>query len=405
MTTWRLRKASNSFDRTVPPSETVKRLMQMREHFGITRVSDLTGLDDLGIPVHVAVRPRSSMSTSVHSGKGLTAEDSLASALAEAIELDCAERFLPADLVRGSFNEVSRRYATFRPRLGIPGRPEIPAEMELNWVWVENLLAAPSAAKGLLPLDLFRQGKADHPPRELMAECSSNGLASGNIREEAICHALDELVERDALHQFLYQAKYLQRDLRGQYGRIKLATLPPQAMSLATRVLDSARTLRLMDLTSDIRIPVVAALVGQSAGFGASLSAERAIVRAITEAVQTSAINIAGAREDLAPGARDPRIHDDWRRNAYRIKQLVEDPYCPERSYEKLPSRSTAFVDEDLHLTLEILQDAGIDQVLVCDIGDESCSNFAVVKIFIPGLEQYRHDAIGPRCLRHAIRA
>src|SRR5262245_23952282 len=102
MSDWTLRKAADSLDRVVPSAVTVERLLALRGHYGITRVSDVTGLDDLGVPIHIAVRPRSISSTSVHSGKGVTSADSLTSALAEAIEIDCAERFAPADLEHGT---------------------------------------------------------------------------------------------------------------------------------------------------------------------------------------------------------------------------------------------------------------------------------------------------------------
>ena len=52
---------------------------------GITRLGDITGLDYIGIPVVVAVRPNS-RSVSVSQGKGLDLHQATASALMEAIE-------------------------------------------------------------------------------------------------------------------------------------------------------------------------------------------------------------------------------------------------------------------------------------------------------------------------------
>jgi len=53
---------------------------------GITRLGNLTGLDRIGIPVTVAVRPNS-RSVSVSQGKGVDVLQALASAMMEAVEL------------------------------------------------------------------------------------------------------------------------------------------------------------------------------------------------------------------------------------------------------------------------------------------------------------------------------
>jgi len=52
---------------------------------GITRLGNITGLDRIGIPVAVAVRPNS-RSVSVSQGKGLELAQAMASALMEACE-------------------------------------------------------------------------------------------------------------------------------------------------------------------------------------------------------------------------------------------------------------------------------------------------------------------------------
>jgi YcaO-like protein with predicted kinase domain len=56
--------------RLVPPAETLARLRPLLPKLGITRVANVTGLDTIGIPVAMAVRPNS-RSLSVSQGKGL----------------------------------------------------------------------------------------------------------------------------------------------------------------------------------------------------------------------------------------------------------------------------------------------------------------------------------------------
>src|SRR4051812_26986037 len=57
--------------RVRPPEETLRCIEPHFRRLGITRLADLTWLDDIGIPVYQAVRPNS-YTLSVAQGKGLT---------------------------------------------------------------------------------------------------------------------------------------------------------------------------------------------------------------------------------------------------------------------------------------------------------------------------------------------
>src|SRR5215469_7553321 len=82
--------------RLVAPSDTLARVRPHALRMGITRLGNVTGLDRIGIPVVVAIRPNS-RSVSVSQGKGLTLSQAMASALMEAAEgfhaEDIATRF------------------------------------------------------------------------------------------------------------------------------------------------------------------------------------------------------------------------------------------------------------------------------------------------------------------------
>ena len=56
--------------RTLAPEETLARVEPHLRTMGITRVANVTGLDDIGIPVVMVVRPNS-RSISVSQGKGI----------------------------------------------------------------------------------------------------------------------------------------------------------------------------------------------------------------------------------------------------------------------------------------------------------------------------------------------
>src|SRR5713226_10760784 len=83
--------------RTVSPADTLKRVRPYAGRMGITRLGNVTGLDRIGIPVAIAVRPNS-RSVSVSQGKGLDLPQAMASALMEAAEGFHAEEIGPARL-------------------------------------------------------------------------------------------------------------------------------------------------------------------------------------------------------------------------------------------------------------------------------------------------------------------
>ena len=72
--------------RSVSPAETLCRFGTRLSEFGITRLADITGLDSIGLPVYVAIRPNSrNLSTS--QGKGSDHDSAKASAMMESIRI------------------------------------------------------------------------------------------------------------------------------------------------------------------------------------------------------------------------------------------------------------------------------------------------------------------------------
>src|SRR5205823_9306186 len=80
--------------RTADPGETLARVRPHAARMGITRLGNITGLDRIGIPVAIAVRPNS-RSVSVSQGKGYDLPQAMASALMEACEGFHAEEIGP----------------------------------------------------------------------------------------------------------------------------------------------------------------------------------------------------------------------------------------------------------------------------------------------------------------------
>src|SRR5262245_22815534 len=99
--------------RSRPPAETFHEIASHFAALGITRIADVTGLDTIGIPVCVAVRPNS-RSLSVSQGKGLTLEQARVSAAMESIETHHAE-FTALPIRTGSYRELAPGAAVCDP--------------------------------------------------------------------------------------------------------------------------------------------------------------------------------------------------------------------------------------------------------------------------------------------------
>jgi ribosomal protein S12 methylthiotransferase accessory factor len=102
---------------------------------------------------------------------------------------------------------------------------------------------------------------------------------------------------------------------------------------LLERLCDAGFRVRLYDLTTDLDIPVVMALLWSgrpqnffdaASGVCAHPSSERAVAGAIQEAAQTRVSNIAGARDDIDPSEYQRPI-PSW------IANLVQSDLAPVR--------------------------------------------------------------------------
>ena len=101
---------------------------------GITRVANVTGLDRIGVPVVMVVRPNS-RSVAVSQGKGLTLAAAKASGVMEAAELWHAEH-ITKPLMLATFDELRREHRVADPdrlpRAGGTFEPHTPL------LWIEG---------------------------------------------------------------------------------------------------------------------------------------------------------------------------------------------------------------------------------------------------------------------------
>lgn len=352
--------------------------------FGITRVANVTGLDRIGIPVWLCVRPNA-RSLSVSQGKGVTAELAQASAVMESIEVYHAEHLPPPDLV-ASYDAVRRRCRVVPPRALEPGlRWQLyDDDRPIGWIGGTELAtgARVLVPHGRLSLDWSRP----HPDAGLFLS-SSSGLASGNERAEALCHAIFEAVERDADWHW--------RQLPAAAQDVTLvdpATVEtPMLRCLLQQFAEAGLHVDMWDQTSGVGIPTYQCsitdptAVGVLDGYGGSgchLSKEIALARALTEAAQSRLTYIAGSRDDTFPDAYEPHPPpepgngDAGPRTDFRVRQSA---------------RLGRTFEEDLDTTLQLLRAAGFPRVVWVD-HTRAEFGIPVVSVLVPGLRECHSD-------------
>src|SRR4051812_30446137 len=229
--------------RAASPAETLARVRELMARMGITRLGNITGLDRIGIPVAVAVRPNS-RSVSVSQGKGLDREQAMASALMEACEGFHAEEIGPVRTA--AYRELARRAAVAYPvALPASGR-DFDARAIIDWSPGWDLLRAEAC---WVPAELVHTDYTRDPDGFFLA--GSNGLASGNHLVEAVIAAICGVVERDALA--LWQASGIRRQAAGalDHGSIDDA----DCRFLLARYAAAGIAVRMWNITTDLAVP------------------------------------------------------------------------------------------------------------------------------------------------------
>ena len=362
--------------RTADPQETCARVLALAPRVGVTRLSVLTGLDVIGIPVAAAIRPNS-RSVSVHQGKGLSLAAAKASALMEAVEMFHAET-IPLPLRLASHAEMAAAAAAVDPRRLPRARSRQAGSDRLLWIEGRDLF-------GGVPLFVpFELVSADFtaPLASGMGlfQATTNGLASGNTMQEAVLHALYEAVERDAVS--LWHA----RTPASQDARLlDLRTVDdPAALSLLDAYRRADIAVRVWDCTTDTGLPVFLSACssgrlgdGVRAQFGSGCHAAReiALARALTEAAQARLTVISGAREDV-----DPVGYAD--RDDPPFAEARDGP----RSFQSVPSVAGATLRDDLEAALRCLAAAGLTEAACVDL-TRPVIGLPVVRVIVPGLE------------------
>jgi ribosomal protein S12 methylthiotransferase accessory factor len=400
-----LRKVAGT-QRAVAPDETYRRVFAEACALGVTRLGDITGMDCIGVPAYCAIVPNSRDVISVYTGKGLDRIDAKVGALMEAIERQTALRArLPIKV--GSFETLSKEYCVLDPRETLLELlPDYSETREYSWVSGYELV---SKREVFVPASLAGYFWRDVLPGPFVAISFTNGLASGNVKEEAICQALCELIERDAwtlaeigAHLIPWVRRRLVEPETADAGEDDFEMFQSldldgdQAMELFARA--GLRPV-VHDITSDIGIPTIFAAVLDDSfpglpmihgGLGTHPDARVAARRALTEVAQSRCVDIQGVREDLClPDAELSSFNAHTRRISQVNRRIwtINDSLV-RKDISVLPSAVYGDVQEDLDYLLCRLQRRGINEVIVVDFTPTGAP-YAVVRVIQPQLETW----------------
>ena len=390
----------------------------------MTRLSDLTSLDRVGIPTFSAIVPSSNDSISVYTGKGARRADAKAGALMEAIERQSALKARPA-LTDAAVVDLREQIPLVDPAsLVTTLRKDYSEQRVYEWVEGYDLL---NQCRTMVPAGYagYRWMHLQYPsPMHLN---TAHGLSSGNCLEEAVSQSLCEWVERDAWTVAEVLCHWRPRAIieattrrdPGNNFRDDMERFPCLALDgigepvewLLARFRGAGLEPIVRDLTSDLGIPVVVASVAEDSvpgfpqvhlGIGAHPDLRVAASRALTEVAQSRCGDIQAVREDIEQSGASG-VGGHTRRAAFIDKRRwVLGRSNVARDWRDVEDQRNSGILEDIHLILARLRRAGIQQAVIVDLSPPG-SGVAVVRSVIPGLETWIVDRgrLGERAALH----
>lgn len=392
----------NSSLRVKPAFDTFQVAKEYFQRLGISRVTETTRLDSIGIPVAIAIRPSAEKgSLIVTAGKGLAAIEAKTGAAMESIEIAFSE-------VKNS--NLSSNFLTAKNILNSEKDPEdilrlcpqIEKEIDLNTkMSMVKLADILSTNQRYIPSELLFIPFTPQLGEAKYFGYHTNGLASGNSYSEAIIHAIFEIVERDILSfEFVKEDAYI----------VSTSSLPENVQDLIRQIENEGLEVIVKTVMSSHQIPFFKAYImdkwaagptNVNAGYGCHGNREISLMRALSEAAQSRMSYIHGGREDLTKGLtpyldqnQDLKLKNEALSNSIKSSNghILYD------SIRSIPIETDSLDDYLAELILHIRKMNVIQEIYVARHTLES-EPIQVVKVVIPDMEFYNNETlrIGPR--------
>jgi thioglycine synthase len=439
--------SGGALTRVTSIQDTLTEIIPLCIKIGVTRISDITFMDRLYIPNYSATLPGTEDLFWVYSGKGTTKSYAKASALMEAIErYSSLSSTYPRTFIEGSYLQLSNSYN----KVLHPAEVVEPVNQEYNdkdaimdFLPGFDLL---TNEKVLVPAEiaLYRYSPK-HPAICAFSDSHTNGLASGNVLEEAICHALCEVIERDAVSiadlcassiPYNILEKIIDSLKKEERGGNPVTGIPAEdkfvddssifpdvdiseiteefepVKRLVKRFSDAGISLLIKDITQkDIGIPTFVASSIEwithdygyfAKGFGTHPDARIALIRAITETSQTRAVNIQGARDDLKK--IQYKENDEIYKRKWQFMPNSEKSNNNKNTikFSEIVTHMNEDILDDIDLILYSLKKGGLKRAIIVDLTNPNIG-IPVVRAIVPGLETFEvtQSIMGRRAKEH----
>ena len=398
---------SSSF-RAEPLRVTLANAKALARQLGISRVTDITRLDWVGVPVFASIRPSAQPgSLCVNAGKGLRVNEARVGAYMEAIEYAFAE-----------YNRASLKVALI-PAGNVYLGPTRPQSI-LDFCPIMNARIVLDGPVACVKAKDIGSGRRFQVPAELVFlpfplesrgryfGSNSNGLASGNSVLEATVHGLVEVIERDISS---FQA------IRDDSFIVSSRSLPATIKDIDSKLTAGGMKLYVRYVKNEFDIPFFLAVVTEakshdpiyiSVGYGCHPWKEIAVTRAVCEALQSRLSFIHGGRDDLTERYR--RFKGRTRKTRIRYaEKLLRRVSHSELEIDFSGIQDLSAVATDLQSSFETIRNTlkqnGFRHVLRVVYTPPELP-LQVVRILVPGLECFTETTarIGIR-LRDYVRA
>ncbi len=399
-----MHKLSSSL-RSRTTRDTLELAKPLAQKMGITRVTDTTWLDRIGIPVFASIRPDAkSGSLCVNAGKGRRPEEAEVGAYMEAIEFAFAEfgrtsltTELSTPRAIASTLPSGLNFNSFCPMYG----HKIDSDGPMRAIKTQSAIGS---APVMVPAELVFIPYPENDGQRVFGE-SSNGLCSGNSVLEASIHGLCELMERDVqAFDFLHNRSVL----------VYLDEVSEDVETLVQLIRDADLELAIRYTRNSFALPYFQAFLTETSpempvsvatGSGLHCSKSVALVRAISEAAQSRLSHIHGGRDDII---RRVQYFDRVGRDAeiQAIQSLRSMAFADQdlERYSNIPEPTApSSLDAAWDMTLQAVRQVGVTSVFSVPFTAPE-ERLQVVRVIAPGLESFEPNLkrVGPRLAAYA---
>ncbi|OUB12253.1 hypothetical protein BK704_10765, partial [[Bacillus thuringiensis] serovar konkukian] len=236
---------------------------------------------------------------------------------------------------------------------------------------------------------------------QLKRYSSNSGTAIGCSLNEALIHAINEVIERDALSLFLLEYYYYRNNKALRL--INRDSLPIYLQEFLTKAEEELhQEIELIDITTEINVPVILAILKENNmaiplyGAGSSLYRDYAIIRAISELVQSNHVihTYPGAYKESVEnmnhlkGFPDHYICAEFNTNT--LLQAFEIEYI---DFKKINNYSSHSLDNYLKHLIQLLNKQNFN--IYYSILNKFNNDVHLVNVIIPNTERFFNVLLG----------